>query len=111
MKEQIITFETAILAKEKGFNTTLDQTPTQSLLQKWIRETRLLDVLVLPQVQSCLDPFPLYFYAVQDYRDGVWKELVNSSDCNNKETFLHFETYEEALEKGLFESLKAISNS
>ena len=93
MKEQIIAFETAILAKEKGFNTTLDQTPTQSLLQKWIRETHSLDIIVNSNLIG-------YGYII--YNRIPLANIVNSNV---------YQTYEEALEKGLFESLKAISNS
>ena len=39
MKDQLVKFETAKLAKEKGFEGPhLVLLPTQSLLQRWIRE-------------------------------------------------------------------------
>lgn len=119
MKEELISFETAKLAKEKGFDEKgcshlyqLDEklvagnretyqnrthcitAPTQSLLQKWLREEHN------------------YFVAIYPIKDG-WDGDVRS--CNPKDnfhssdtSFSTFKTYEEALEKGLYEALKLI---
>jgi hypothetical protein len=109
MKEQLITFETAKLAKEKGFNisnsgvfytkkgdTVLDNpidkfvwggkypASTQGLLQKWLREEKQLFVIV-------------------DWTGMAWSYKFKGQIkgiCN---------TYEEALEKGLQEALKLLS--
>ena len=141
MKEQLITFETAVLAKEKGFvngtkgcfivykedninpkgdkgtkkgefeyckgfslkNGELDsdedynylERPTQSLLQKWLREVYNTHLMVEP------------FYNEQ-------KVLVYGFDLITErieeETIVEkgFKTYEEALEVGLQEALKLI---
>lgn len=43
MKEQLISINTAKLAKQKGFTI---PAPTQSLLQKWLRLNHNLDVLI-----------------------------------------------------------------
>ena len=107
MKEELITFETAKLAKEKGFdievlnhynheysydkaeifqddvkNSELESyeysAPTQALLQKWLREVHEINVIrVNFEIKSDIDM------------------------CTHK-------TYEQALEKGLIEALKLI---
>ena len=135
MKEQLVSFETAKLAKEKGFNESCihgylnkdgslmndddhfdynscyddhsvmkhllfknsevindysTTAPTQSLLQKWLREVHNLIVII--------DWGPLsekYSYAI--YHNGKYcdGEYVNAM-------------YEDALEEGLVEALKLI---
>ena len=117
MKEQLISFETAKLAKEKGFDeltqhvyghnktnanygkaverpvlygTTVIFAPTQSLLQKWLREEKGISV------------------EVGSYNDGWSCDLVNK-EGHIKELFDNggvFDTYEEALEEGLKEALR-----
>lgn len=121
MKEQLIEFKTAKLAKEKGFELNLASynyseenkfniglnvctlqdlenfkiypAPTQSLLQKWIREEYNI-IVVVDKVDSTLDSG--FYY-------NIYSILVE----DNYE-ILEFKTYEEALEKGLFEALKLI---
>lgn len=136
MKEQLISFETAKLAKEKGFDllvqgyyykhskskketlvtkepSSLDyhlpwcnysawrgkarySAPTQSLLQKWLREKHNCVVFTKPWIGAnfgvCTDTFYSIIY-LKNYRQG--------------ETELE-DTYEEALKKGLQEALKLI---
>jgi len=108
MTEQLVSKETAILAKEKGFtiitgNYYLDDeiitgwslngipTCTQSLLQKWLRDVHNIDIDI-----------------------NSWKEIYKVLICKNKtlERFIEgFLTYEEALEKSLQEALKLINNN
>ena len=126
MKEQLITFDTAKLAKEKGFDEltkyiyfngelsglTLDDynylgdkklrknvlsAPTQSLLQKWLREKH--------NIQVCNN----LHYKVGG---GIAGYLIDISHPNGdfKSTSISENTYEEALEKGLQESLKLIES-
>ena len=132
MKEQLIGFKTAKLAKEKGFdwecnslyrtpsiygisvfnnsknfNPTEKQTdyndwfsaPTQSLLQKWLREKYRIDI----DITRC---------TVQNHNDGVgYQYEFNENDGEDGGScFTIFNSYEEALEKGLYESLKLINN-
>ena len=137
MKEELISFETAELAKEKGFKELcfaafhknnrndgyfesgiISQSeyfkfptmsngdkiavlqkdyihtilrPTQSLLQKWLREVHKIDVEA-----------PLVYklntreYLVRIYRHNT--EIILS-------TFHYYNTYEEALEEGLYQAL------
>ena len=128
MREELITFETAKLAEEKGckldlyrgdweyedkygdtfvtnkdlsnckkedkFNVRPSTRCTQSLLQRWLREQYAVHIEIIPDEK---DPknlwhtimYPLYFMK-EPSNEGVFK------------------TYEEALEKGLYESLKLI---
>ena len=125
MKEQLISFETAKLAKYKGFNELVDSVynivgvisnninnknqdwenneiysaPTQSLLQKWLREIKNIHIYIIP-------------YFGTEYDEGVqgWELLtLQHLDTEiSKPIRIRFETYEEALEKGLQEVLQII---
>jgi hypothetical protein len=142
MEEQLITFETAVLAKEKGFvngtkgcfivykedninpkgdkgtkkgefeyckrfslkNGELDsdedynylERPTQSLLQKWLREVHKISV----ESTSCW-----WDDGKKEFEYNVYKkDLGGDSPCS----LSVFKTYEEALELGLQEALKLI---
>lgn len=105
MKEQLISFETAKLAKEKNYPfyfTAIGDTkevplniPTQSLLQKWLREKHDIHININTYYFEDLQK---YGYEVEDiiHPEG-WIVLNNPK-----------KTYEEALEKGLQEALKLI---
>lgn len=132
MEEQLISFETAKLAKEKGFKSATSRqynskgedypplsigiqdeeylkrfpAPTQSLLQKWLREKHSIQIEVLPT-----------WGANQSYLCRINRnilrdaELTKEFECLETEAMLDhfiFDTYEEALEKGLQEALKLI---
>ena len=120
LKEKLISFETAKLAKEKGFdietkgfynngifvNTGSEigqyhsfhngrpkinddkicSAPTQSLLQKWLREICKINVYCTPS----------------DFEEGMWYNNIGSHNP------VFTGTYEEALEVGLQEALKLI---
>lgn len=124
MEEQLITFETAKLAKEKGYgilssdcaynyseennfdlginiwtkddfkNYDIYPAPTQSLLQKWLREVQKIDVVLSPSLDS----------------DKYWVSIYkNKQETNTKlEGSKSFETYELALEFGLYQALELI---
>jgi hypothetical protein len=121
MKEKLIAFETAKLAKEKGFELYVKHyylaarpndlrfeerglsnkyfdihkkyaAPTQSLLQKWLREKHKIEVVVLPKLKNSNY---IVSVVIKNTRYSVGKE---------------FEVYEEALEKGLYEALKSIKD-
>jgi hypothetical protein len=130
MEEKLIKFETAKLAKEKGFdwkvlnhyrdgesyskelinggtwynmncskeqklwNCNLYSAPTQSYLQKWLREVHKINNLNI---------FP-------DGNDNYvpWRGLLTMDNLYLFHKELKFKTYEEALEKGLQEALKLI---
>ena len=122
MEEQLISKETAVLAKEKGFNeetynyfnqndeceTSLSKEyfnkgihtseniitiscPTQSLLQKWLREKHNIDILILGT-------------------DGFYYIGIHKKDFHNlpKYFYPNFKSYENTLEFGLQEALKLI---
>ena len=138
MKEQLINFETAKLAKEKGVKLDINglywedgsydsgenalvyeefqdvmSAPTQSLLQKWLREVHNCFIDILPhrdgdsknkQWKSKKDVF--WSVEVDYYGKDFEIELTNDSDFTQ-----HFnKSYEEALEIGLQEALKLIEN-
>jgi hypothetical protein len=119
MKDKLIEFKTAKLANEKGCFENSDnkwfedemqwlQVPTQSLLQRWLREVHLIDVVISPE----------------RYKDGV-NYLVQAQKWDLKsdpEVNVNFVIqgsywfndngeylfYEDALEKGLQEALTFI---
>ena len=136
MEDTLISFETAKLAKEKGVKLDINglywedgsydsgenalvyeefqdvmSAPTQSLLQKWLREVHNCFIDILPhrdgdsknkQWKSKKD----VFWSVEvDYYGKDFKiELTDDADFTQ-----HFNnTYEEALEIGLQEALKLI---
>lgn len=109
MTEELITLETAKLLKEKGFQqrkylinvSTLHHcykylsVPPQSVAQKWLREVKNLHIEI--------------FYMRGDY--WVYRILTipehDIIELPNR-PFLHYKSYEEALEAGLQEALKLI---
>lgn len=140
MEEQLISFKTAKLAKEKGFYEYIENMsifyshsclnkwlfrdylytqsckdtkdigfmstnrfspiplyepyylqPTQSLLQKWLREKHLIDIIIGSNIMG--------------YNLILWDR--NTRKAYNIESNL-FQHYEEALEVGLFKALKLI---
>lgn len=143
MKDQIISFNTAKLAKEKGFdekvfwywennNSNVIQAskdityiggfkanshkgfrgdkkykkipyisrPTQSLLQKWLREKHKIFVSVIEDYDLEKDSWFFGYtinYIVKDIKD------LGTEDIN-----FDYETYEKALESGLQQALKLI---
>jgi len=126
MIDELISFETAKLAKEKGFDekvyreydksgylrctsksadvvlgpydellkSTEYPAPTQSLLQKWLREEHKLQIAI----NYCGDTYP----TVEEDYDAYYPSVRNFINGNI------VETYEEALEQGLQEALKLI---
>lgn len=130
MEETLISFETAVLAKEKRFRESckycyredgflysprisgseimhsniLDgnncSAPTQSLLQKWLRDKHSIHISLFPN---------------DDVLNKIsWEAKLYETNFNNEKE-VHYlsrtckgDTYEEALEAGLFETLKLI---
>ena len=149
MKEQIVTFETAKLAKEKGFNyptnlyyqhalteqvheedgtsgpfgwelgeTSLQSgyhvnnrkeidfsnnawylcsAPTQSLLQKWLREIYKIDIYIR------------FWNGSKITYEYVFRYIDSNKKSNTIFSDYRYDNYEEALEKGLQEALKLIN--
>ena len=108
MTDQLISFETAKLAKEKGFQELTHKIdwvdneryciPTQSLLQKWLREKHDIHIIVKVFGNSKSN---LRTYATDIFLIGN-KLITGRRKVEN--------TYEEALETALFEALKLIEN-
>ena len=131
MKEQLITFPTAKLAKEKGFDIKCDHIqciyssdgdfdsiydyvshtpceeeiefyiPTQSLLQKWLREKHNISLSCRPHINNNKLSYSFSLYIAE-------KSNINFNIMTGYEECGSFKTYEEALEKGLQEALKLI---
>lgn len=126
MEDQLVTFETAKLAKEVGFDipqdrcyvnegtpgviyhrlylrkgdTLLAYLPTQSLLQKWLREVHTIHINI-SKVYKCNET-PAKFDGWNIYIAG--KNFETNYEINNTLISKHFKTYEEALESGLQEA-------
>lgn len=127
MKDELISFETAKLAKEKGFHERviyyyIDSTkcvdriapgahshlhvsnkkegyhsaPTQSLLQRWLRDVHNLHLE--PKLAN-QESKKSYYYGV--YKWEKYRAYI-------KGTSKRFNTYEQALEEGLQEALKLV---
>jgi len=119
MKEQLISYETAVLAKEKGFDECgisfylrsklisdnpisnkrfrqpledIAEAPTQSLLQKWLRDQKVL-VEVSP-----IDGWDSWSYNIT--MEDAMSPFFIAHQCNEE-----YETYEHALEEGLKKAL------
>ena len=107
MEDTLISFETAKIAKEKGFefkvvweyilgfknNHERDKyLPTQSLLAKWLREKHNIIILVLYDGKT-------FYYQIQRKE---WEDCIIQFDLTLNQT------YEEAYEIGLQEALKLI---
>lgn len=121
MKEQLITFKTAKLAKEKGLNFSSDNIVyndsgrkcvvdydtsvitedipcvSQSILQKWLREIHNIHVWLEPLGFKM--EYDVYVNHADDWKKGEENTCVGED----------FNTYEEALEKGLQEALTLIN--
>ena len=109
MTEELVTLETAKLLKEKGFQqrkyfinvSTLHHcykylsVPPQSIVQKWLRETKKLHVEVSYMYGD---------YWIYDILTIPNHDLVGLSD----RPLVHYKSYEEALEAGIQETLKLI---
>ena len=138
MTEELISFETAKLAKEKSFDekvyreydksgylrctsktadvvlgpydeslkSTEYPAPTQSLLQRWLREVHNIEVLIsrIPPEAALADKNKGK-NILKNYNCYIWNLNSNPRIANNG-TFL--DIYEEALEIGLQEALKLI---
>jgi hypothetical protein len=135
MKEEIITFTTAKLAKEKRFITDVEGmswigtcynkegrldddffdengkelntyfkylAPTQSLLQKWLREVHNL------WVEPSINTYPKTNNVAVSIHYFIDKEITKTYNPYELENLTHSDTFEEALEKGLQEALTLI---
>lgn len=121
MKDQLISFETDKLAKEKGCNLEncrcggfqdcicYDKRITQSLLQKWLREKHNLYVYIVPVINDKKGSNSEFYLATSVFKFFEIKE--NKVQWNNKDILGKFQKYEEALEQGLQEALKLLKDT
>ena len=117
MEDTLITFETAKLAKEKGFDIKTKYSwyvpdnskpiiekhkpdglyylscPTQSLLTKWLREKYDIDVII---------------NTYRNQNQKYYKYFISEKSKNVIKSEEYYNTYEDALEIGLQEALKSI---
>ena len=128
IEEQYVSFETAKLAKEKGFDIPtrygfserrslvrvdtsdnwnqdkeLYSRPTQSLLARWLRENYGLFIeITIDFMRLITEDNPTKYYPMYYYKII---NLKNSSYVNNRHEYY---SYEEAMEDGLQEALKLL---
>lgn len=84
--------------------------PTQSLLQKWLREIHNIHINIQHDYDTKVpgeDWNEGYIAYVEDIIEG---HLLDMYPSPGEDDFLYYNTYEEALEKGLYEALKLIKN-
>lgn len=111
MKDELIKFETFRMAEDKGYWTSLDdesrrrlrgKLPTQSLLQRWLREVH--------KIYVCMEP-----HSVGPGAHSWWlskpQHFYKLSNVHELEHPYEFWSYEEALEKGLQAALKLIPDT
>jgi hypothetical protein len=144
MEDVLISFETAQLAKEKKFDLEVQamtvgkdypivfnpqeespynwnskagySIPTQSLLQKWLREKHKIILFVQHEIIDSSES--AYTWAIKIYiPDGIegTSKKRESDFWKRMDSFNHeqawWKSYEEALEKGLQKSLKLCKNN
>jgi hypothetical protein len=133
MKEELVSFEVAKLAKEVGFNTIVDKywcnyytgeplnkwkllphkaltinwmefpAPTKSLLQRFIRESLGIHIVISPS--WCEGESEASFFYELYNRDIQEEVFLNEDDKYNHGSTLYFASYEEALEDALKNSM------
>ena len=142
MEDEIVSFETAMLLKEKGFNEPRSHyyedndlyklgyyhgegtgfvrnnspidgrflcekmqctAPTQSLAQKWLRETRNITFNANPHSN---DGKIIYVVTIKVISSNKYIDFNVMMDTSNKA--IMFDTYEDAIESGLKHCLKSI---
>ena len=87
-------------SKQKGYLETFSA-PTQSLLQKWLREVHNIEIYVHKFKPN--GAYPKGYYCVS-------RPLIHYSNEMKDWIFTNFKTYEEASEIGLQEGLKLLSD-
>ena len=93
MEDKFITIDTLNMLLDKGFEYLVY--PTQSLVQKWLRETKNLHIEISYMYEN---------YWTYDILTIPRHDLIGLSD----RPIIRYNTYEEALEAGLQEALKLI---
>lgn len=105
-KWKLISFE------EKTLNWMEWKAPTQAILQRWLREIHNIDIQIITNYSTYKNG---NLTTEKTYRVGITYILGGTIESffirPNYEIFrfIEFKTYEEALEKGLYEALKLIT--
>lgn len=102
MTEELVTLETAMLAKEKGFDEDLIARPTQDLLERWLREVHHLWLEIDTFIIGDNWKTGFIFHRVQ---------RINSNLEDGPEIRDSYETYELAREAALQHALKLLPNA
>ena len=97
MTEEFITLKTAKLLKDKGMFTDI-YFPPQSVAQKWLRETKNIHICIY----NCACGYG-YEISKADNGTHMASSVYKGTNDGGK-----WDTYEEALEAGLQETLKLI---
>jgi hypothetical protein len=101
MQEELITKETAVLGESIGYPFyTYPNVPTQSLLQKWLREVHDIDVFINRDGMFRKESYCIFIH------DNI-KNISRLRPLDN-DVFSGYSTYEEALEVGLYQALLLI---
>lgn len=123
MKDELVGFEVAKLAKEKGFDVDcktmlVDKDtyvgcliPTQSLLQRWIREVHGVHILITPNYtygEYTQDELPSKVNDEDVTYEIVVVQSMVAYDVEEYDELSDANTYEEALESGLLIGLRLI---
>jgi hypothetical protein len=97
--------------------TTLDKliyAPTQSLLQKWLREKHDIHVNCNVYYNPAVLDNKIYFEYFLSYKENNYEGFIHNRIVRMKKgadkMYNLYDTFEQALEQGLIESLKLIEN-
>lgn len=110
MQDKTIKLETYKLAKIKGFE---GKRPTQTCIQKWLREDKTIFLFV--NLRTINNKIGFSFEIIAYYNDVLqnirnWNKEISDKYYGgvNKGDGIVFETFEDALEEGLNVSLNLI---
>lgn len=119
-EDDLVTYETALLAREKGFNIDCGwkirkledgsfthtncsklgvEQPTQSLLKKWLQEKHNIHVNNFCEIWS--DLHYNYHSKINFQKDGFWEWFIPTKGKDNL-------SYKDALEIGLYQCLQLV---
>ena len=103
-KSDVNNFQETEIQIEDGFMKDFYLRPTQSLLQKWLRDKHEIHIFVIPCEPSSYSKYK-HLSVVWIY--DIYKHLLVEYGHSNKGDNL---SYEQALDEGLYEALTLIKN-
>jgi len=120
MNEQLITFETAKLAKEKGFDEIVNNAFIRNIEDRYVevddlpeRNSELADYNYMRPSQCQLQKWLREKHNIHiepKWLGNIFYLELNSPIYGHYNLGNNFRTYEEALEKGLYEALNYIND-